>query len=169
VVSVLSPEFDRLGQFDVVYSWGVLHHTGRMHEAITKSALHVKKGGLFAIAIYSKTPFCGMWRAEKWLYTNSPRLIQNMLFWTYKTMIRVLGGIKRAFTRGKRMSSRRGMDRDHDHRDWLGGYPYESATPAEIDAIVLPLEFQKIKQNVPQRHLMGLFGTGCAEYLYRRL
>src|SRR6185437_11910436 len=43
-------------QYDVVHSWGVLHHTGDMWRAIRTSALRVKPNGIYAIAIYLKTP-----------------------------------------------------------------------------------------------------------------
>ena len=52
--------FDAQGQFDVVYSWGVLHHTAAMWKAIDHAAGLVKPGGLFAIALYQKTPACGV-------------------------------------------------------------------------------------------------------------
>jgi 2-polyprenyl-6-hydroxyphenyl methylase/3-demethylubiquinone-9 3-methyltransferase len=166
-VSVLSPKFDQIGQFDTVYSWGVLHHTGNMQDAIRRAAARVKPDGLFAIAIYSKTPFCSLWRIEKRLYTNSPKLIQSAIFSVYKLMMNSLIKIKSVLT-GTRKTMKRGMDIDHDYRDWLGGYPYESATPGEIDNLVIPLGFEKIKQQVPKRNFVGLFGTGCAEYLYKR-
>ena len=166
-VSVLSPDFDQLGQFDVVYSWGALHHTGNMREAIKRAAQHVKSGGLFAIAIYSKTPFCAAWRVEKRLYTYSPKYVQNTLFWAYKLTMDSLIWAKSTIT-GTRKNLGRGMDINHDYRDWIGGYPYDSATPAESDALVLPLGFHKVRQKVPKRNFMGLFGTGCAEYLYKR-
>jgi 2-polyprenyl-6-hydroxyphenyl methylase/3-demethylubiquinone-9 3-methyltransferase len=74
--------------------------------------------------------------------------------------------------RGKRLKdhiasyrNKRGMDFLHDVRDWLGGYPYESIAPAELDAILVPLGFTGLKRNVKRRS--GLFGSGCDEYVYR--
>src|SRR5262249_22038042 len=40
----------RHGRFDIVYSWGVLHQTGKMWAALRRSAAMVKPGGLLAIA-----------------------------------------------------------------------------------------------------------------------
>src|SRR5918999_2633794 len=52
--SVLDAAYmESLGTFDVVYSWGVLHHTGRMWDAIDLAAQRVADGGLFFIAIYN--------------------------------------------------------------------------------------------------------------------
>jgi 2-polyprenyl-6-hydroxyphenyl methylase/3-demethylubiquinone-9 3-methyltransferase len=162
-ISVLSGDFDGLGQFDVVYSWGVLHHTGQMKLAIERAAVKVKTGGLLALALYRKTPFCWAWRIEKWLYSRSPRVIQELLFWPYKLALNAF-----YFLRSRGRADRRGMDLDHDIRDWLGGYPYESATPAEIDSMVLPLGFRKVKQNLNRIRLWGIMGAGCSEYLYKR-
>src|SRR3990167_3524185 len=44
---------DSLPQCDIVYSWGVLHHTGAVWSATENAAKRVKLGGLFYIALYS--------------------------------------------------------------------------------------------------------------------
>lgn len=41
-----------LGTFDIVYFWGVLHHTGSMLDAIRNAMKTVADDGLFWIAIY---------------------------------------------------------------------------------------------------------------------
>ena len=44
--SILDPDYvRRLGIFDVAYSWGVLHHTGAMRDALRAAAAMVAPGG----------------------------------------------------------------------------------------------------------------------------
>ena len=52
--SALDKEFlNTLGKFDIVYSWGVLHHTGSMYEAFENVAPLVKEKGYLFISIYN--------------------------------------------------------------------------------------------------------------------
>lgn len=76
VVSIFDATPQDLGTFDVVYSWGVLHHTGDMWRAIERASALVRPGGLFAIAIYAATAFDAMWTAEKRFYARAPRPVQ---------------------------------------------------------------------------------------------
>src|SRR5262245_21450082 len=125
----LSP--DTMGPFDVVYSWGVLHHTGAMWEAVRRAAMLVKPGGRLALALYIKTPFCGFWKVEKRIYTRSPGWIQGGirgLFMAARALRDALSGrIPFKSARG------RGMRVWNDAHDWLGGHPYESASPEEVE------------------------------------
>src|SRR5215469_12983370 len=51
---VLDEQFVRsLGKWRLVYSWGVLHHTGDVWKAIGNASIAVAEGGLFYIALYS--------------------------------------------------------------------------------------------------------------------
>jgi 2-polyprenyl-6-hydroxyphenyl methylase/3-demethylubiquinone-9 3-methyltransferase len=42
-----------LGEFDIVYAWGVLHHTGAMWQALEKMDRLVAKEGVLFISIYN--------------------------------------------------------------------------------------------------------------------
>src|SRR5438067_12600662 len=72
--SILDPDYvSALGTFDIVYSWGVLHHTGAMHRALQVAASLVAPEGLFAFALYRRTLMCRLWRWEKrWYAAASP-------------------------------------------------------------------------------------------------
>lgn len=166
-VLALSPA--DIGAFDIVYSWGVLHHTGRMVEAMRRAAAVVAPGGLLAIALYRKTYMCGFWTWEKRLYCRaSPgvqRAIEAIYVMLYRLQLLLRGGDFQRFC--AEYKSNRGMDFYHDVRDWLGGYPYESIAPAEVDALLQPLGFAPVRRVVHEKHL-GLFGSGCDEYVFRK-
>lgn len=164
-ISVFDTTPQKLGRFDVVYSWGALHHTGDMWRAIRVATSLVESNGMLAIAIYLKTPFCRLWRSEKRLYSKAPRLLKSAIFRTYKIIADTYSMLQ---ARDKSSLAARGMNQDHDYKDWLGGYPYESASPEEIEAFVTQLGFQRVRtRNTARRS--GLMGTGCAEYVFRRL
>jgi SAM-dependent methyltransferase len=150
-------------QFDVVYSWGVLHHTGNMAKAITTAAGLVGPQGLFILAIYYKTPFCGVWTGIKWIYCQSPGWIQKIMVNSYYSLVAA-----KRFATGKGMKSynERGMDRYYDVIDWMGGYPYESASAADVVQMV-GSGFQLLSSFGTQERL-GVFGTACAEYVFQR-
>ena len=59
------------------------------------------------------------------------------------------------------------MDFYHDVHDWLGGYPYEAALAPEIDEHMVALGFNAERVFARSKPL-GLFGSGCDEYVYRR-
>jgi 2-polyprenyl-6-hydroxyphenyl methylase/3-demethylubiquinone-9 3-methyltransferase len=159
---------EQVGDFDIVYSWGVLHHTGEMNRAIEAAAARVRPGGLFAVALYGKTRYCGVWKRIKRWYVNATPSQQA---WAERMYVRLFGFY--ILLRGQRLSThianykkKRGMDFYHDVRDWIGGYPYESIAPQELASLLAPQEFGLIKQNVRKRS--GLFGSGNDEYLFSK-
>jgi 2-polyprenyl-6-hydroxyphenyl methylase/3-demethylubiquinone-9 3-methyltransferase len=159
-----------IGHFDVVYSWGVLHHTGAMLAALKRAAELVAPGGLFAFALYRRTRLCGLWRHEKrWYAAASPRA-QAAARWVYVTALRTA-----FFATGRDFKAHvanykkgRGMDFEHDVHDWMGGYPYESISAGEVDTIMRGLGFAHVRSFTRPMSL-GLFGSGCDEYVYRRV
>jgi 2-polyprenyl-6-hydroxyphenyl methylase/3-demethylubiquinone-9 3-methyltransferase len=168
VMSVFDLDTARQGTFDIVYSWGVLHHTGAMWEAIDRAGSMVAPSGLLAIAIYRKTLLDPFWKFEKRLYSRAPRTVQNCLQAGYVAAFRLgkfaTGGNFRDYVANYK--STRGMDFYTDVRDWLGGYPYETALAPEVDRKLVNLGFKS--ERVFSRPIgVGIFGSGCDEFVYR--
>jgi 2-polyprenyl-3-methyl-5-hydroxy-6-metoxy-1,4-benzoquinol methylase len=127
-----------LGQFDVVYSWGVLHHTGAMWQALGNVAPLVAAGGTLYIAIYNDQGRASrQWTAIKKVYNRLPTRLKFLVLWP--SFLRLWGPtILLDLMRGKPFRSWRhyggvrGMSPWRDHVDWVGGYPFEVATPEAI-------------------------------------
>lgn len=149
-------QMDALGSFDIVYSWGVLHHTGDMDQAIRNVVRRVGAGGLLMIAIYNKHSSSIGWKVVKWLYTRSNKVGQKLLIWLFAPIIFVAKWIS---TGGNPLKMRRGMDYMHNVIDWVGGYPYEYASIAEMSAILERFGFDVLKVNP------AIVPTGCNEFV----
>jgi 2-polyprenyl-6-hydroxyphenyl methylase/3-demethylubiquinone-9 3-methyltransferase len=152
-------QMDELGVFDIVYSWGVLHHTGHMERSIENTVRRVKPGGLLMIAIYNRHSSSAGWKAVKWLYNRSNRFGQKLLIWFFTPVIFVSKWI---VTGENPLKVRRGMDFMHNVIDWVGGYPYEYASIGEIAAILQRHGFE-ILNTIP-----AAVPTGCNEFVCRR-
>jgi 2-polyprenyl-3-methyl-5-hydroxy-6-metoxy-1,4-benzoquinol methylase len=136
--SALDTSFmEGLGEHDIVYSWGVLHHTGHMWRAIELAAARVKPGGLLYIAIYNRADGVGVyadgrvgssrfWEREKRLYNRLPRAGQVVLEYVAAAgmLLTYLLTLRNPAREIKRHASLRGMSWMVDLRDWIGGYPY---------------------------------------------
>lgn len=171
--SVLDPAFMAgVPSADIVYSWGVLHHTGQMHEAIRQAALKVEPGGLFALALYRKTWFCGLWKIEKRLFSRGGPRVQAGLrgAWIAKSRLahRLRGQSFEDMVRHYAQTSRRGMDYHRDVDDWLGGYPYESITPPACRRYLQGLGFSLVRENALTQGLSFADSSGCDEWVFRR-
>ena len=161
--SVLDANYVRsLGQFDVVYSWGVLHHTGQMWTALDNAQLPVAPGGKLFIAIYNDTGS----QARRWLWIKKTyNELPSFLRLPFALVVSAPGEAKTligsVLNYGGR-SKRRGMNRWHDMIDWVGGYPYEVATPEQI------FEFYKARGFALAKMRCGGVGLGCNEFVLVR-
>jgi SAM-dependent methyltransferase len=156
--------------FDVVYSWGVLHHTGDMWAAVREAGRLVRPGGVLAIALYKKTPLCGFWAREKRFFSHAGPVAREAIVAAYLSL-KVLRDVVRLRNPLRQFSGepgRRGMHWRANAVDWLGGHPYESASPEEVKAFLEPLGF-RLEASFRTRARLGILGTGNAEYRFRRL
>lgn len=169
--SVFAFDPAELGQFDVVYAWGSLHHTGAMYDAWGRAAGMVAPGGTLIVALYRKTHLCPLWKVEKFIYSRAPKWVQRAMRICYVTAMRLaflLVGRDFKKYRADYGRSFRGMDYDHDVHDWMGGYPYESVSPRQADAFRTELGFESVRQFVLNRTPVGIFGSGNDEYVWKR-
>lgn len=153
-----SPEAEN-GLFDVVHSWGVLHHTGNMALAMRHAASLVKPGGHFVIAIYNRHWSSLPWLWIKWLYVHSPKPLRKLLV---AALYPVIWLAKFLVTGRNPKTKERGMDFFYDVVDWVGGYPYEYANIAQMEAMCRPLGFSLV------RAIPAIVPTGCNEMVFRR-
>lgn len=153
-----------LQTYDLVYSWGVLHHTGAMWKAIENSLTLVKPQGRFQLAIYNRHWTSPIWKIIKAIYVHSPKFLQTMELGLYAVLdiLRMLAHGRNPVRVIRTYKKDRGMRWLINLRDWLGGYPYEYASAAEIIAFVTARHFALLK-SVPNE------GTGCSEFLFQRM
>jgi len=131
-----------LPRADVVYSWGVLHHTGDMWRAIRNAASLVEPGGSYAIAIYNRVEYgtfrgwrgSHRWLKVKQLYNRSGRPTKRLmeLMLAAKSVLAMLLQLRNPVAGLRAHKNNRGMNWWFDHVDWLGGLPYEFASAGEI-------------------------------------
>ena len=154
-----------LGTFDIVYSWGVLHHTGKMWSALDNMCALVKPGGMLFVAIYNDMGRRSRaWLLVKNIYNRMPRglhwviLVPAAIYLHGPAFIRDLL-IGKPLATWKR--SYRGMSAWVDIIDWVGGYPYEVARPEQI------FQFYKERGFALERMTTSP-GLGCNELVFRK-
>lgn len=137
--SALDDEFiAALGTFDVVLSWGVLHHTGDMWHALGNAGRLVAPGGLLYIAIYNDQGRPSQrWALVKRLYNRAPGPVQPAIaaaflprLWAGPLLRDALR--RKPFASWREYRQARGMSPWIDVVDWVGGYPFEVAKPEQI-------------------------------------
>jgi 2-polyprenyl-6-hydroxyphenyl methylase/3-demethylubiquinone-9 3-methyltransferase len=159
--SVLDEEFvGRLGAWDVVYSWGVLHHTGDMWAAFELAVAAVAEDGLLFVAIYNdQGARSRLWRVVKRTYNRLPHVLQPLVTAAVMGPLVLASAAKGTVTR---KAGARGMSRWHDAVDWIGGYPFEVAKPEAVIAFLLERGFRLERLSTCGGKL------GCNQYVFVR-
>lgn len=170
--SVLDPEvLAGLGRFDVVYSWGVLHHTGRMWEALANVVpLAAPQGQLFVSIYNDQGRTSRTWLAVKRAYNALPNPLRWLVL--FPAFVRLWGPTTlrdfvalRPFStwRNYGQGATRGMDPWRDTVDWVGGLPFEVARPEQI------IEFYWSHGFILTKLRTCAGGIGCNEYVFSRV
>lgn len=150
-----------LGEFDVVYSWGVLHHTGNLRQALESVVPLVACGGMLFIALYNDQGWIShYWTAVKRHYNRSSvaRLLLTVVHAPYLLVGRF---VARALT--GRLREERGMSLWYDMIDWLGGWPFEVSKPPDVVAFYAERRFECSRMHTVGRR------SGCNEFIFVRL
>ena len=139
---VLDKEYlSKLEQFDVVYSWGVLHHTGDMWKGLENVMLLVKPSGVLFTAIYNdQGRLSRIWWHIKRCYNKWPKFAKVLILLSVIMYFEIRSFVGRIlkfqnplpFKYWREYKKSRGMSRLHDYVDWVGGYPFEVAKPEDI-------------------------------------
>lgn len=155
-------------KFDIVYSWGVLHHTGRMWDALRKVIEFIKPNGLLYIAIYND--FKGFplssksWAKVKRFYNKTiwgNKKVMELIYIAF-IVCGLLVKFKNPISYIKNYSkNNRGMSFSCDVRDWLGGYPYEYSSIKTITLFYTKKGFSLINLIPTKRE-------GCNQYLFQK-
>lgn len=171
--SVLNAEYiSGLGLFDVVYSWGVLHHTGAQWMALETVQRAVAPGGRLFIALYNDQGLQSVaWRGIKRVYNHLPGPLRRV----YAAMFGVIiegASLGAAMVRGRpvaharsRLNYRtlRGMSWWHDLVDWVGGYPFEVSSREQVVAFLRERGYEVVRIQSAGSKL------GCNEFVFERL
>lgn len=158
-----------LGKFDVVYAWGVLHHTGDMWQALEHAIIPVAKGGKLFISIYNdQGRKSHRWRMVKQLYCRGlvGKVLVTAIFFPIFFSIGLAVDVKRGRNPAQRYrdyKKKRGMSVVTDWVDWLGGYPFEVAKPEEI------FDFCRAKGHQLERLKTCGGGLGNNEFVFVKL
>ena len=162
---------ESLGQFDIVYAWGVLHHTGAMWQASANIVPLVRKGGKLFISIYNSQGILShYWAALKKFYNQAPRPVRAVIILSVAILLETRSSLYR-LSQGQNplplktwanKKKSRGMSVWHDLVDWVGGYPFEVAKPEEIFDFYRKNRFTLVKLKTCGG------GLGCNEFVFVR-
>jgi SAM-dependent methyltransferase len=158
----------RPGSFDVVYAWGVLHHTGAMWKALENMVPSVRQGGKLFIAIYNNQgKKSDIWRFIKRTYNRTPKNLRFLILWPIG--ISLLSGMTlvdlcrlRRPRIASTVSSPRGMSLWTDIVDWVGGYPFEVASPKQI------VDFYQRRRFCLNKLVSCGGKLGCNEFVFTK-
>jgi len=171
--SVLDTDYlSRLGKFDIVYSWGVLHHTGAMWDALSNIDSNLATNGKLFLALYNDQGGASKrWYTVKKIYNKLPIYLKQLFAFLIYTPLEfkyffihlVRGKPQIYFSEIINYEKNRGMNWLHDKIDWIGGYPFEVSKPEQIFFF-----YKKLGYSLEMLKTCG-GGKGCNEFVFQRI
>jgi len=158
-----------LGCFDIVYSWGVLHHTGDMWQAIRNIIGLTNPEGLLALSLYNDQGYGStIWKQIKHLYNILPQFLRPLVIFPSfgclwgPTLLRdtIQGTPMRKW---RTYYKNRGMSPWFDLVDWVGGYPFEVARRKQVIDFFKQYGFSLL--NIKSAGS----GLGCNEFVFQKI
>jgi 2-polyprenyl-3-methyl-5-hydroxy-6-metoxy-1,4-benzoquinol methylase len=169
--SALNQDYLRsLGFFDVVYSWGVLHHTGAMWLGIENALGRVAPHGHIFLALYNDQGIKShLWWLIKWLYNKLPKPLNKMYAYGLGGFVHALNIVKytlklqpmKAIRPLLNYKNTRGMSVMHDLIDWMGGFPFEFVRADVLEAFMKARGFTLVKSTVAT-------SLGCHQMVFQK-
>lgn len=160
-----------IGKFDIVYSWGVLHHTGNMWAALKNVETLVAPGGILFISLYNdQGRMSRIWTFHKKMYNRLPSFLSGL----YAVIVMgarelrsfagnlLLGRPAKYIRYWTTPAQERGMSHYHDLKDWIGGYPFEVSKPEQVFDFFMPMDYELKKLKTCGG------GIGCNEYVFQK-
>lgn len=159
--SVLDKQFmQSLGEYDYVYSWGVLHHTGDLDLAMNNILIPLKEKGVLYLALYNDQGWISKyWYLVKYLY-NQNDLLRFLMIFLHSPYLYFMRIAYRKYI--KREPLERGMHLWFDMLDWLGGYPFEVITPEKV------IDFYRQHGLVLKHSVLCGNKHGCNEFVFQK-
>lgn len=152
------------GKYDVVYSWGVLHHTGNMEKALMEAGKCVVPGGYLFISIYNDQGFMSkIWRYVKKTYNLSGKNRRKIILFMASLYLYGYQTTRHIYKNGRNVLSERGMNAWNDLVDWVGGYPFEYATAEKIVMFYLGRGFKLVKLKALDKK-----NHGCNQFVFQK-
>lgn len=165
--SILDDQFlNTLEPADIVYSWGVLHHTGAMWTAMDNVARLMKDDALFYVALYDHdiqiNPPAEFWLDVKQRYNRggwfTKRRMELWYIWKF-VLYKKWGNLPDLLRRITGYKQSRGMEFYTDLVDWLGGWPMEFAKRRDVKQWAEKTGLEMVTMET---------GEANSEYLFRR-
>lgn len=159
-----------LGQYDIVYSWGVLHHTGSMWTGIENVISRLADSGMVVIAIYNDQGWKSrFWWFVKFIYNKLPAPLATLYAYVLGFAAEAANILKytirlqpmKAIGPLLDYRKKRGMSIVHDMIDWMGGFPYEFAQFRVLEEYMAARGFKLVRGNQAS-------SLGCHEMVFRR-
>lgn len=105
--------------FDIVYSWGVIHHSADARAAFRCLANHLSPDGEMVLAVYLKTRLSGFWNFTRRFYRGSPAPLQTAFRRTGSVFLNGVDVVKGRLA-GRPRYMMRGTRNEELINDWFG-------------------------------------------------